>query len=183
MARIYRDADFRKVLFTFDGTFDGTASWEGWTDGTRWNGFLNVEVTPEIHEQVKAHFTAVAAADRARGGHTEDADWHENLNSRGRISYAYGYATTEAEPDHREPEEPRLVGTEAEREEFKRAWDDFVSAGYKLLNAWDATGPNGMPSFNADEAYGPFDDSMGHSLLTLSLDEWLYELQGKAEHF
>ena len=35
-------------------TFDGEKTYDGLTDDSTWNGFLNVWVTPEVHEQVLA---------------------------------------------------------------------------------------------------------------------------------
>ena len=40
----------RKVEFCFGDT----GPFNGFTDDTHWNGFLNVEVSEEVHKQVKA---------------------------------------------------------------------------------------------------------------------------------
>ncbi len=64
------------------------------------------------------------------------------------------------------------------RKEFNDALQAFLSAGYKLLEAWDDNA-----GFNADEIFGSPTDMQGNPLLTHSLDEWLLEWSGYyAEH-
>lgn len=77
----------------FDGlrsarfTFDDSPCFEGFTDDSRWNGFLNVWVTSETHTQVREWLG-------------ED-DWHESgfdeiePDARGLYSYAHAFATSE----------------------------------------------------------------------------------------
>lgn len=59
-------------------------------------------------------------------------------------------------------------------QQFRAALDEFVAAGHKLVEAWDAEG------FNADETFGAPADWYGNPLLTHSLDDWLMEF---AEHY
>lgn len=42
----------RRVLFDFNTD----APWRGWTDGSRWNGWLNVWTTPETARKIVARF-------------------------------------------------------------------------------------------------------------------------------
>jgi hypothetical protein len=37
-------------------TFDDTPTFDGFTDDTHWNGFLNVCVTAAIHQDIVAYF-------------------------------------------------------------------------------------------------------------------------------
>jgi hypothetical protein len=73
----------RKTRFTFDSE----RYFDGFTDDTRWNGFLNVEVEPAIHAEVVAYFEATDPA-------FNPEDWKMEA-ANGRISYAYGFATYE----------------------------------------------------------------------------------------
>jgi hypothetical protein len=71
--------------------FDDEKAFDGFTDGTRWNGFLNVWATPATHEAIKAHF-----ADDAE----TLASMIEDESSRfadGLYCYSHGYATYEVE--------------------------------------------------------------------------------------
>lgn len=78
-------SNFRKVRFTWDSE----RYFDGWADGTTWNGFLNVEVEPEVHEEVKAHF--------AQFEDFNAEDWDLPPTKYGTISYANGFATYEDE--------------------------------------------------------------------------------------
>jgi hypothetical protein len=86
------------------GTFDG------WTDDTFWNGWLNVEVDPETHYAILGRSAAaygVEHQDRHPANDT-DASYAVGLsealsgieqltpNDSGRYSYAYCYCTREA---------------------------------------------------------------------------------------
>lgn len=68
-------------------TFDGITNFEGWTDGSRWNGFLNVRVSAETHAQVREW--------------VGDEDWHDcgfdeiEPDADGLYSYADGFAAEE----------------------------------------------------------------------------------------
>lgn len=70
-------------------TFDGDRVFDGVTDGTRWNGFLNVWVTWETHKAVL--------------GHLGDADGTQELHAikpdpfGGLVDYTNGFATVEVE--------------------------------------------------------------------------------------
>ena len=66
--------------------FMGDPTYNGFTDDTHWNGFINVWVTPEVHKQVVADHPI------------EDSDndyWDITPDSDGLISYAGGFATSE----------------------------------------------------------------------------------------
>ena len=66
--------------------FADDPTYEGFTDDTYWNGFLNVWVTPEVHAQVVTDHPI------------EDSDndyWNIEPDADGLISYANGFATCE----------------------------------------------------------------------------------------
>lgn len=89
------ESPWRPVRFGFDGS----PAWDGYTDGTRWNGFLNVEVSPVVHDKVVVWFREDAAR-RFPGEPETIAEVVGDLlairpNKRGRYSYACGFATTE----------------------------------------------------------------------------------------
>lgn len=70
--------------------FGDDPTYEGFTDGTTWNGFDNIWVTPEVHKQVMADHPI------------EDPDnnyWDIEPDDDGLISYAYGFATSIDEDD------------------------------------------------------------------------------------
>ncbi len=72
--------------------FDGTIAWDGLTDDTYWNGFLNVRVTPEIHARVCAFLA------------TDDGTFGESyinevkIDADGLYDYGHGFATHEVDP-------------------------------------------------------------------------------------
>lgn len=66
------------------------------------------------------------------------------------------------------PEEAEMEA----RERFQKALMAFIAAGNDLVEAWDGEG------FNADDAFGPAVDCEGKPLFSLSVDEWLLEVQG-----
>lgn len=81
--------------------FDDSPTWDGWTDDTRWNGFLNVEVEPVVHAQMLEWFQQ-----NAEDGYPGEPECIDECmadvlamtpNGRGRYSYANGYATQEVE--------------------------------------------------------------------------------------
>ena len=82
----------RKCKWSFD---DGRI-YEGFTNDTRWNGFLNVWVTPEVRDEIVKNLRAELAdgdIDQA-----EDIDDIATLPSEdGLVSFAGGYATSEVE--------------------------------------------------------------------------------------
>ena len=75
----------REVKFYFgDGeTFDG------FTDDSYWNGFINVWVTYEVHQQVIKHFEDMGCDDDETGLRQIEFD------QDGLVSYANGFATCE----------------------------------------------------------------------------------------
>ena len=80
---------FRAISWCFD---DGTVR-TGYTDGTMWNGFINVWVLPEVRDEI--------VADLRMGGEDDEETanmlFHEPTDTNGLVSLAYGYATTEIE--------------------------------------------------------------------------------------
>lgn len=83
---ILDDGKSRRVRFCFDvpPVFDGI------TDDTRWNGFLNVRVTPTTHAAVRAWAATV-------GDGSLEAFDELKPDANGLFSYAGGFATQEAE--------------------------------------------------------------------------------------
>jgi hypothetical protein len=77
--------------------FDDSPAFDGVTDDTRWNGFLNVRVTPEVRDEIVRYFRA----------QTSDPDTEQsNLDMLaispdrdGLIDLGFGYATSEYDPD------------------------------------------------------------------------------------
>jgi len=67
--------------------FGDDPTFEGFTDGTTWNGFDNIWVTPEVHEKVLAHFNAIY--DPSEHGLNE-----VQIDGSGLYSYANGFATS-----------------------------------------------------------------------------------------
>jgi len=65
-------------------TFDDEINWQGFSEGTTWNGFDNVRVTPDVFESIKAHFL-----------HLDDDPeaWDFEPCEDGLISLSYGMAT------------------------------------------------------------------------------------------
>ena len=62
---------------------------DGFQNGTRWNGFLNVWVTPETRDAIVAHLEELNDAPEGI------ADLRALPVEDGLVSLAYGYATTE----------------------------------------------------------------------------------------
>ena len=80
----------RPVRFAFD---DGVP-FEGVTDDTYWNGWLNVRVTPETREAIVAHLRAEAGRD---GGDERDyvSGIDELPERNGLVDLGWAYTTTE----------------------------------------------------------------------------------------
>ena len=86
------------------GTFDG------WTDDTFWNGWLNVEVDPEVHYEILGRIASAYGREHSDHHPATDTDGSyavglsealsgiEQLRpgESGRYSYAYCYCTREA---------------------------------------------------------------------------------------
>ena len=64
--------------FTFSS---GGPIWEGFADGTTWNGFDNVAVTVEAFNAIKAHFQP----DEIARGLNEPGDWEYGPNPESRF--------------------------------------------------------------------------------------------------
>jgi hypothetical protein len=82
------------VRFTFDDS-SGQA-FDGFTDGSRWNGFLNVQVTPEVRDQIVATL-------RGNGPVGEDGDGSDYTGGiellpilDGRVDLSNGFCTDTA---------------------------------------------------------------------------------------
>lgn len=78
--------------------FDTGEPFAGFTDGSHWNGFNNVWVTPDVRDQIVATFRLT--------GWWEPGDEHDMLAIPvidGLVSLANGYATVEVEDDTPDP--------------------------------------------------------------------------------
>ena len=65
--------------------FGDNPTYSGFTDGSTWNGFENIWVTPAVHAQVIKDHPIIDA----------DYDyWDISPDADGLISYAYGFATS-----------------------------------------------------------------------------------------
>lgn len=82
-------------------TFDDQVIYEGWTDDTYWNGWLNVWVTPEVHKAVIADVQGVDGDDESVASFIEMTpvptltDDGKPDPRKGLISYAYAYCASE----------------------------------------------------------------------------------------
>lgn len=76
--------DLRPVRFYFgdDPTYDGFA------DGSTWNGFDNVMVTPKVHKEIKNYFLNVCKYD------PEEMHLPAEPNALGLYDYSNGFATS-----------------------------------------------------------------------------------------
>ena len=79
-------------------TWDDETVFTGFADGTRWNGFDNVAVTPEVRDEIAAYFED-AAKDRRAFGAADALETAEDLRAMepgpdGLISLAGGFATS-----------------------------------------------------------------------------------------
>lgn len=76
--------------------FGDDPTFEGFTDGTTWNGFDNVWVTPEVHKQIIQHFEAECRM--LNYSNVETIEQMKTFNIEpdddGLISYAMGFATS-----------------------------------------------------------------------------------------
>jgi hypothetical protein len=75
-------------------TIDDIHPHDGFTDGTYWNGFLNVSATPETIELLRAELDALP---HGLGG--DEAFDGLEAGEDGLISLANGFATSEWEED------------------------------------------------------------------------------------
>jgi len=114
----------RSVHFTFDDSL----VYEGVTDDTRWNGFLNVQVTAAVREVIVADFEAQWRAqgmdawscdDYVRGSDTIPVEC-------GMVNLSGGFATTEATCDC-----GHLSG---DHQTGNGAWTGFCSGSLGTMN-------------------------------------------------
>lgn len=73
--------------------FGDDPTYDGFTDGTTWNGFDNIWVTPEVHEQIKDYFLNVCKYDPA------EINLPESPDDDGLYDYSRGFATSIDEDD------------------------------------------------------------------------------------
>lgn len=81
----------RRVLFSFG---DGQLH-RGFTDDSRWNGWLNVWVTPETHAEVLKELGAAGPDDDENEGGLSTLE----IGDDGLVSYAYGFCPEEVDRD------------------------------------------------------------------------------------
>lgn len=68
-------------------TFDDERVFCGYAYGSTWNGFDNVAVTPEVRNEIIAHF-------KAQGASEEDLDQFREIEiDNGLVSLGWGFAT------------------------------------------------------------------------------------------
>ena len=103
-AMLETNDNLRAVKFGWDDE-----SYDGFTDGSKWNGFDNIWVTEEVHKKIVAEFDALLpAADQEeikrliaqpQSEERDDAIYDINsfhlveIDEQRLYSYAYGYAT------------------------------------------------------------------------------------------
>jgi len=85
-------ARFRAVRWTFD---EETA-YEGFTDDSTWNGWLNVWVTPEVHAQVISDLGP--NPDDLSDPDCPDSLYSLTPSEGGLYCYGWGYCAYEATP-------------------------------------------------------------------------------------
>lgn len=73
-------------------SFDTEAEFDGFTDGTTWNGFLNVWVTPETRDEIAATDDIFSTSNPDAQAERDEFKGLEPDES-GLICLAYGYAT------------------------------------------------------------------------------------------
>lgn len=103
----------RPVLFHFDET----RSFPGVTDGTRWNGFINVRVLPETLAEIQTHFVNLYRDD------SDDPDNWPPVGEDGLVDLSGGFATIETE------DEVDLAVEEADQAERDALVEAFVAEG------------------------------------------------------
>lgn len=72
--------------YAVDGSFNDDLIYDGFTDGTTWNGWDNVWVTPEVHKKVMAAIVA-------DGGTVEDFA-ECTTNDDGLVCYGWMFCTS-----------------------------------------------------------------------------------------
>lgn len=84
--------------------FDDVGPFDGLTDWTRWNGWLNIWVTPETHAEVVAAFKRQFETEDM-GLTEEDHDFYTlKPDADGLVCYAMGYTTSEWPEDDNDDE-------------------------------------------------------------------------------
>lgn len=82
----------RKVKWSFDDEI----AYEGMTDDSRWNGFLNVWISPEVRAQVVKD---IREANKRYGFTDEDSGVNDieqlPVGADGLVCLGWGYATSE----------------------------------------------------------------------------------------
>lgn len=72
-------------------TSDLVGAWDGYTDGSTWNGWLNVWVTPETHRAICAETL----------GDADTLAWEPDPRT-GLVYYGGGFTAREVEPGEQE---------------------------------------------------------------------------------
>jgi hypothetical protein len=70
--------------------FDDGVTFDGFTDGTYWNGFINIWITPEVRDVLVKQALEWDDEDPLAADLAE-----QQPDANGLISLAYGYATSE----------------------------------------------------------------------------------------
>jgi hypothetical protein len=82
-------------------TFDGERNFDGLSEGTKWNGFDNVRVTPAVFQEIKEYFDTPD---------TDPEEWNVAIGADGYHSLGFGFATmiieAETERDDAGPDNP-----------------------------------------------------------------------------
>ena len=73
--------------------FADETEYDGFTDDTLWNGFLNVEVSPEVYAKILKDFDTMYATEDGIDNPFRDI---EPETKSGRYSFSHGFATEEA---------------------------------------------------------------------------------------
>lgn len=100
--------------------------WPGYNEGTTWNGFNDVSVTPETLARLKEAFA----------GDGDPEDWDIPLGENGLVSLAGGFmtvivrSTKKTEPHY--TEDHRLHGRSLEDQQRDLAWEILHSWGCDL---------------------------------------------------
>ena len=100
MPKTARNGFTAPVLFTMAGAHTVFA---GWTDGSRWNGWLNVEVMPGTRDAIVEELVETARRHAGRILSRDEVDEATGgigaipVDPNGRVSLTNGFTTLEAE--------------------------------------------------------------------------------------
>lgn len=103
--------------------FGDDPTYDGFTDGTTWNGFENIWVTAEVHKEIVERFEADYKVMGYKGDELAEAmeSFDIEPDDDGLYSYAYGFATSiDDEPMYSEGDRVRIKAEhcgEGERDE------------------------------------------------------------------